>query len=101
MYIILIQYKKPDNLVREHKNEPEDFIREQIDQGNFITAGQRNPNTGEVVLSCIQDIENLHDIISHDPFFKYRTAHYEIIEFSPDKSCQELETILEYGSAKN
>ncbi|MFW6203249.1 MAG: YciI family protein [Marinilabilia sp.] len=95
MYIILIQYKKPDTLVRELKEAHQNFIQEQIEEGHFITAGQRNPNTGEVVLSCLQDIETLHNIISRDPFFQNRAGHFEIIEFSPDRNCQEIEAILE------
>lgn len=95
MYIILIQYKKPDTLVREHSEAHQNFIQEQIEEGHFITAGQRNPNNGEVVLSCLEDIETLHDIISRDPFFQNRAGHFEIIEFSPDRNCQEIEAILE------
>lgn len=95
MYIILIQYKKPDTLVRQNKDAHQSFIQEQIDKGHFITAGQRNPNTGEVVLSCLQDIETLHDIICQDPYFQNRAGHFEIIEFSPDQNCEELETLLD------
>ncbi|MFO8001839.1 MAG: hypothetical protein R6U46_11385 [Marinilabilia sp.] len=96
MYIILIQYKTPDNQVQKEKKVHDDFIKEQIEKGNFITAGQRNPNTGEVILSCLQDIEVLHDIICRDPYFKTRKSHFEIIEFSPQRSCSELEEFFQF-----
>jgi len=101
MYIILIQYKKPDTLVREHRDDHQKFIQEQIEEGHFITAGQRNPNTGEVVLSGIQDIETLHNIICRDPYFKNRAGHFEIIEFSPDRNCEELDAILDARESSN
>lgn len=95
MYIILIQYKKPDTLVSQYKTAHKLFLEEQVKLGNFITAGVRTPNTGEVVLSCLDDMESIHSVLNKDPYYKKRIGHYEIIEFIPEMSCSQLEEFIQ------
>ncbi len=94
MYIILIQYKKSDAQVNQYKTAHKIFLEEQVKQGNFITSGVRTPNTGEVVLSCLDDIESIHTVLNNDPFYKKRIGHYEIIEFIPEMSCSQFEEFI-------
>jgi uncharacterized protein YciI len=99
MYIILIQNKTPDAQTKGHKAAHEMFLKEQINLGNFITAGKRIPNTGEVIMSCLEDIEALHNILNYDPYYKSRSCQYEIIEFSPEISCAHLEEFMQNRDA--
>jgi uncharacterized protein YciI len=95
MYIILIQLRRSDEQVNYYKEAHIKYLQEQIEEGNFIASGNRTPNTGEVILSCIQDLEMLHSILNKDPFYKNRIGQYEIIEFEADIRCDKLSDFLE------
>ncbi|HLB43186.1 MAG TPA: YciI family protein [Gammaproteobacteria bacterium] len=48
-------------------------------------SGPKNPRTGGVIISLIDDREQLNIILSEDPFYTQNIADYEIIEFIPTK----------------
>jgi uncharacterized protein YciI len=95
MYIILIQHRQSDTSVNFYKEAHKQFLQKQIEEGNFITAGNRNPNTGEVILSYLNDLETLQMIFYQDPYYRNRIGQYEIIEFTPDINCEPLQEIIE------
>lgn len=95
MYIVIIQFRRSDEQVNYHKEAHKNFLKKQIDEGNFIVSGNRTPNTGEVILSCLPDMETLYQILHEDPFYKNRIGQYEIIEFEPDIKCQELTYLID------
>ena len=100
MYIILIHYRRSDAQIDFYKERHKQFLKEQIKEGNFMTAGTRSPKTGEVILSCIDDLETLQINLSADPYFQQRIGQYEIIEFSPDMSCWQMHEYLKEQNEK-
>ncbi len=95
MYIVLIQFRRSDEQVNYYKEAHLNYLKKQIDEGNFIASGNRTPNTGEVILSCLQDLETLHSILNEDPFYKNRIGQYEIIEFEAEIKCEKMAEFLE------
>ncbi|WP_462318575.1 YciI family protein [Marinilabilia sp.] len=95
MYIILIHYRRSDSQINFHKETHQKFLQEQISEGNFMTAGMRSPRNGEVILSCIDDLETLQVLLSEDPYYRYRIGQYEIIEFTPDLSCLQMHEFMD------
>jgi uncharacterized protein YciI len=96
MYIILIHHRQSDTSINFHKERHKQFIKKQIEEGNFITAGNRNPKTGEVILSSFNDLETLQMILYQDPYYRNRIGQYEIIEFTPeDISCKPMQELIE------
>lgn len=95
MFIILIQLRRSDEQVNYYKEAHENYLKKHVAEGNFIASGNRTPNTGEVILSCLQDLERLHSILNEDPFYKNRIGQYEIIEFEADIKCDKLGEFLE------
>ncbi len=95
MYIILIQLRRSDEQVNYHKKAHHAYLKEQVEQGSFIVSGNRTPNTGEVILSCLPDMETLYEVLQKDPFYKNRIGQYEIIEFEANVKCQELADFIE------
>lgn len=61
-----------------------------LDQGYrnnyFIVSGKRNPRTGGVIISQLQDRSKLEAFLKNDPFYIHEIADYEIIEFIPGKN---------------
>ncbi len=101
MFVILIQYRNSDARINAVKHQHKSFLKEQTKQGNIITSGPRTPNTGEVIISCLQDIESLHALLNQDPFYKKRIGQYQIIEFSPDNNCEQIEDLLTFYDEKD
>jgi uncharacterized protein YciI len=95
MYVILIQYKNPEAQLNSLKPAHKEYLEEQVGLGHFITAGGRTPANGEVILSCLQDMEFLHDLLQKDPIYNARICQYEIIEFNPEMSFPYMEEILQ------
>jgi uncharacterized protein YciI len=65
--------------------------------GNFIASGRKVPRTGGIILSKMNNKEELERILDKDPFKKKNLAEYDITEFIASKTCQEL-TFLSEGN---
>jgi uncharacterized protein YciI len=95
MFIISLTYIKPleevDALIEEHV----EYLKKQYSLGNFIVSGRKVPRTGGVILASASSREEIKNIIALDPFYTYRIASYEITEFSPTMTMDELAFLKE------
>lgn len=91
MFIISLTYKVPTCVVDKHLTAHVEFLKEQYAKGNFIASGRKIPRTGGIILSNITDKEELQKIIALDPFNENNVADYEIVEFVPSMTCQQLD----------
>jgi len=85
-----VELEKVDQLLEEHVV----FLNQQYELGNFIASGRKVPRTGGIILSAIEDKAELERIIAEDPFKKHELAHYELIEFIPSKTSDELAFLI-------
>jgi uncharacterized protein YciI len=85
MFVIMLHYKKPlaevDKFLTEHRN----YLEQGYQKNYYITSGPRNPRTGGIILSQLQDKQQLEKILEQDPFYINDLVEYEIIEFIPVK----------------
>lgn len=95
MFIINLTYKTELEKVDEFLNEHIEFLNEQYALGNFLASGRKIPRTGGIILSNVGNGLELKKIIEKDPFKKNELADYEIIEFVPSKTCEELKFLME------
>jgi uncharacterized protein YciI len=95
MFIISLTYIKPleevDALIEEHVA----YLKEQYALGSFLASGRKVPRTGGVILARGASREEIETIINLDPFYRHGVAEYEITEFSPAMTSQELEFLRE------
>ncbi|WP_295055840.1 YciI family protein [Sulfuricurvum sp.] len=95
MFIISLSYIKPleevDVLLEEHVV----YLKEQYDLGHFLASGRKVPRTGGVILARGVSREDIETIITLDPFYRHGVAKYEITEFSPTMTSEELEFLRE------
>ncbi|MDD5160481.1 MAG: YciI family protein [Sulfuricurvum sp.] len=95
MFIISLTYIKPleevDVLLEEHIA----YLKEQYALGNFVASGRKVPRTGGVILARSVSREEIETIITLDPFYRHHVAEYEITEFSPTMTVEELEFLRE------
>ena len=68
MFIILLNYKKPIEVIDKYLPAHRDFLEEGYKQNFFIVSGPKNPRTGGVIISQLNDRVQLEEILSKDPF---------------------------------
>ncbi|UZR97710.1 YciI family protein [Chondrinema litorale] len=95
MFIINITYKTELENIDQHLEEHIDFLNEQYAIKNFIASGKKIPRTGGIILAIMDSKTELENIIEKDPFKKHELADYELIEFVPSKTIEELKFLIE------
>ncbi len=81
----MLAYKQPLDIIDQHVTAHRAFLEEGYQKNYFITSGPQNPRTGGVIISQLQNREQLETLIKDDPFHIHNLADYEIIEFVPLK----------------
>nr|WP_262482811.1 YciI family protein [Aquimarina longa] len=71
------------------------YLNEQYELQNFIASGRKTPRTGGIILSKISEKNELLKILDKDPFKINGLADYDITEFIPNKTCEELKFLME------
>lgn len=95
MFIINLTYKTELDKVDQYINDHIEFLNEQYELGNFLVSGRKVPRTGGIILSKVENETELEKIIGKDPFKINELADYELTEFIPSKTCDELKFLME------
>lgn len=95
MFIINLTYKTELEKIDAFLNAHIEFLNEQYELKNFIASGRKIPRTGGIILANVQSRSQLEEIIEKDPFKKNELADYELTEFVPSKTCDELKFLME------
>ena len=95
MFIINLTYKTELERIDQFLNDHIKFLDEQYQLGNFLASGRKIPRTGGIIISNVKSKSELHQIIEKDPFKKNELADYELTEFVPSKTCDELKFLME------
>ncbi|MEL7268615.1 MAG: YciI family protein [Bacteroidota bacterium] len=90
MFIVNLTYKVELQKIDEHLEAHVKFLDEQYKKGYFLASGPKVPRNGGVILANVDDKDELKNIIGKDPFKKHDLALYEVIEFIPRKTTEEL-----------
>lgn len=90
MFVVLLSYKKPIEVVDQHLIEHRQFLEEGYQKHYFIASGPQNPRTGGVIISQLKDRAKLEAILKNDPFSIHAVAEYKLIEFEPVKFHQDF-----------
>lgn len=94
MYIINLTYKTELRNVDQFLDEHIEFLNKQYELGNFLASGRKVPRTGGIIISKVENKGELEKIIEKDPFKINELADYELIEFIPSKTCDELKFLM-------
>ncbi len=95
MYIISLTYKVPLENIDQHLEEHVSYLNEQYANGIFLMSGKKVPRSGGVILAKSDSKSNLLSVIDQDPFKTLGLAYYEIIEFEPSKTHEELKFLMD------
>jgi uncharacterized protein YciI len=85
MFVVQLHYKLPMEEVEKFVLAHRQFLDVGYQKNYLIASGPKNPRTGGVILSQLQNRAQLEDFLSKDPFFVHGVADFEITEFLPVK----------------
>ena len=95
MFIVSLTYivdlEKVDELLPLHV----DYLKNQYEKGNFIASGRKIPRTGGIILSKLDRIEKLEEVLNQDPFKINNLAEYKIEEFIPSMTSNDFVNLKE------
>lgn len=94
MFIIMLQYKAPLEVVDQYLTAHRNYLEEGYKKNYFVASGPRNPRTGGIILSQLKDREQLIKVLNQDPFTLNGIVDFEIIEFNPVKYHQDFATFI-------
>jgi len=94
MFIIMINYKKPIEVVEQHVTEHRSFIEQCMHDHYFVAAGPKVPRTGGVIISQMTNRDQLSALLEQDPFFIHDIADFEITEFIPVKHHEDFASFI-------
>lgn len=94
MFIINITYTTELENVDPFLEEHIEFLNEHYELGHFLASGRKVPRTGGIILSNVASRVELEKIIEKDPFKKNDLADYELTEFVPSKTNDELKFLI-------
>jgi uncharacterized protein YciI len=99
MFIVLLTYLKPLDVIDQHLTEHRAFLEEGYQKDYFIASGPCDPRTGGVIISQLKDREQLNEILSRDPFALHHLAKYEVIAFTPVKYHSDFKAFIVSGNS--
>lgn len=94
MFIVMTTYLKELPQVDEHLDAHRAHLALGYQKNYFFCSGPKNPRTGGIILSQLQDKDILECFLALDPFCVEGIASYEIIEFNPVQSHPDFKILL-------
>ena len=95
MFIINLHYKVEIAEVEQHLSTHIEYLTEQYQKGYFLASGRKVPRTGGVILAKFQSEAQAWEVIRQDPFYIHQIADYQLTQFIPSKTTEELAFLLE------
>ena len=92
---MLITYKKPIEEIDRYLLEHRTFLDMGYKNNYFVVSGPRNPRTGGIILSQLNDRHQLENFLKDDPFYIHGIASYEVVEFVPVKYHSDFSRFIE------
>ncbi|MEM6805509.1 MAG: YciI family protein [Bacteroidota bacterium] len=95
MFVVNLTYKVELEEIDKHLEAHIEFLKKQYAKHAFIASGRKNPRTGGMIFSKMENKEELLSILEEDPFKIHDLADYEVIEFIPVMTSKEFEILKE------
>lgn len=93
MFIVSLIYICDLEEIEKYLPSHVEYLKEQYEKGNFIASGKKVPRTGGIILSKVESLEKLNEILDKDPFKINNLANYKIEEFIPSMVLEGFENL--------
>ncbi len=94
MFIIDLKYIVPLDELDAHMAAHVKYLHKYYAKDGFIASGRKVPRTGGIILALADSKEAVAQIISEDPFYKYKLAEFTITEFRTSQYHPALKDLL-------
>lgn len=95
MYLVLMNYVKPLEVIDELLPAHRAFLEANYRAGLFLVSGPREPRNGGIILAQAGSRADLAALLDQDPFVQQGAATYEIIEFKATRAGKALAILLD------
>lgn len=95
MFAVILEYKKPIEVIEKHTAEHRAFLDEYYAQGVLIMSGRQTSATGGIIIAKAENRQQLEAIFAKDPFNREGIADYQYYEFTPNKYQPALKALIE------
>lgn len=95
MYIVLLKYIKPLDIVDLALPDHVDWLNKQYEAGCFLASGKMVPREGGVIIVRPMPRGKLDALLAGDPFVAQKLATYEVVEFRATRTSPELAKLNE------
>jgi len=100
MFIVQLTYKVPISEVDKYTQAHREFLDYYYKQGLLLLSGPMKPRTGGIIIALTKDRTHLESVLKQDPYCLAEIADYQLIEFTPVKHREELNTIIDHTEGK-
>jgi uncharacterized protein YciI len=94
MFIINLNYIVPLERLDAQMTEHVKFLSKYYKQNVFVASGRKVPRTGGIILALAKSKEEVHQIMSEDPFITNKLAEFSVTEFMTSQVHPELKKFL-------
>ncbi len=94
LFIVILNYRVSLEKIDAFKSEHLEFLNNYYAKGFFIASGPQVPRNGGIIIAKCSSKDSLQRILAQDPFAVKDLATYEVLEFSPTKYTNQLESLL-------
>ena len=95
MFIVSLKYICDLSEIEKHLPAHIEYLERHYAAGHFIASGRKVPRTGGIILALSDSREDIDQIIAEDPFYINGLAEYEVTEFIPTKTSEELAFLVQ------
>jgi len=93
MYVLNITYSQPLVSVQPHMAGHSEWVRQQLERGDFLAAGPKKSGLGGIILSRSMPRQELRALLTADPYVSADVAEYQVSEFDCRLTIAELRTL--------
>lgn len=90
MFALVLRYLQPLEEVDKQLIAHREYLDQNYKKGIFLMSGAQIPRTGGFILAQAASRNEMESIIQEDPFVTAQVAEYEVIEFMPTKTSEDL-----------
>ena len=94
MYLIIVSYSQPPNIVEPHFKEHCKWLNKYINLGIFLASGPKKSHLGGAFLVRSIHKKELNEILAEDSYYKADVADYLITEIDCKLAAKGFEKLV-------
>lgn len=94
MFIVTLTYIQPIEIVDRYLAQHREFLETHYQKNALLVSGPKNPRNGGIIISQLNDRQQLDAILAQDPFYIHNIATYDVTEFTPVKYHKNLSCFI-------